>query len=127
MLETSYPAREPESSLPGSRHRIRYSLGLYFSKNPSKKSAPMNRLSLVVVLTLAPTTLLRAQNPSPQAPPPPHAGHPENMPDPMHAHMMEMHQHEMEAMKADLEKMKLSLATIKANIPQISDSAEKAR
>jgi hypothetical protein len=87
----------------------------------------MNRLGLVLVLTLAPTPLLRAQNPSPQAPPSPHADQPQNMPDPMHAHMMEMHQKEMEAMKADVEKMKLSLATIKANIPQISDSAEKAR
>ena len=87
----------------------------------------MNCLSPVLSLTLALTPLLCAQNPTQQAPAPPHSDRQGDTPDPTHEHMMELHQHEMEAMKADVERMKLSLATIKANIPQISDSSEKAR
>jgi hypothetical protein len=38
-----------------------------------------------------------------------------------------MHQREMDSMKADIARMRLSLGTIRSNIPQITDSAEKAR
>lgn len=84
----------------------------------------MKCMSLLLVVMLALTSLVRAQDASPQAAPPA-TGH-DQMHGEHHRNMMKMHQ-EMEGMKADLEKMKSDLAQMKANVTKIGDPAEKGR
>ena len=88
----------------------------------------MRRMSLLLLLMFILTSLVRAQDTSPQAPP--STTGPASRAEVQSEHrqkMMEMHKQQMEAMKADVEKMKSSLAQMKANVAKISDPAEKGR
>jgi hypothetical protein len=88
----------------------------------------MKRMRFLLSLMFILTSLVWAQDTSPQAPP--STAGPSSR-DQMHSEnrqkMMEMHKHEMEAMKADLEKMKSSLAQMKADVAGINNSSEKRR
>ena len=91
-------------------------------------SDPMKRISVLFVLMFLLTSLVWAQDASPQAPP--STGGPgsrDQMRSKHRQRMMEMHKQQMEAMRADMEKMKSSLAQMKANVAQISDPTEKGR
>jgi cob(I)alamin adenosyltransferase len=88
----------------------------------------MKRMSLLLVLMLILTSLVRAQDASPQAPPSTAgSGSRDQMRSEQGKKMMEMHKQQMEAMKADMEKMKSSLAQMKTNVATISDPTEKGR
>jgi hypothetical protein len=123
-----YQFTESDGTIRGTQANVMEGTILW-EKSYRNGAIQMKRMNLLLVLTVVVlTSLARAQDASPQAPP--SMASPDTrdqMRSEHHQKMIEMHKQQMDAMKADMEKMKSSLGQMKADVAGIANSSEKRR